>query len=311
MQPLGSGMKNAAVIGLGTMGPGIAATLARAGMNVSAFDADPAKRIKAGQSFAAAAAVLSALAVPDRSAAAIKVHDTLAACVAGADLVIETIPEDLDLKIQVFREIETHAADECILASDTSGIPITRIQAGTRIPGRVIGMHWSNPPHIIPMIEVISGEKTAPEVASALVEVIRACGHLPITIRKDVPGFVENRVLYAVMRECLDLVEQGVIEPQDLDACVSWGIGYKLAVVGPMALLDMAGLDIYAAVAGYLNKELSSRRDVASYIGERTAQRKLGIKTGSGIYDYTPEKIAELQSLRARKLVAVRKALQS
>jgi 3-hydroxybutyryl-CoA dehydrogenase/5-formyl-3-hydroxy-2-methylpyridine 4-carboxylate dehydrogenase len=113
------------------------------------------------------------------------------------------------------------------------------------------------------------------------------------------------------MRECLDLVEQGVISPEDLDACVSWGIGYKLAVVGPMALLDMAGLDIYAAVAAYLNKELSSRSDVAAYIGERTAQRKLGIKTGSGIYDYTPEKIAELQSERARKLVAVRKALQT
>jgi hypothetical protein len=94
----------------------------------------------------------------------------------------------------------------------------------------------------------------------SLAELIRRCGHLPIIIRKDVAGFVENRVLYAVMRECLDLVEQGVIEPQDLDACVSWGIGYKLAVVGPMALLDMAGLDIYAAVAGYLNKELSTRR---------------------------------------------------
>jgi len=280
-------------------------------MQVAAFDADPAKRDKAAPAFAAATTVLTALAVPDHSAAAIQVHDNLAACVAGADLVIETIPEDLDLKVQVFREIETHVADDCILASDTSGIPITRIQAGTRIPGRVIGMHWSNPPHIIPMIEVISGEKTAPDVAGALVEVVRACGHLPISIRKDVPGFVENRVLYAVMRECLDLVEQGVIEPQDLDACVSWGIGYKLAVVGPMALLDMAGLDIYAAVAGYLNKELSSRRDVASYIGERTAQRKLGLKTGSGIYDYTPEKIAELQRLRARKLVAVRKALQS
>ena len=88
---------------------------------------------------------------------------------------------------------------------------------------------------------------------------------------------------------------------KDLDACVSWGIGYKLAVVGPMALLDMAGLDIYAAVASYLNKELSNRTDVAGYVTERTAQRKLGIKTGGGIYDYTPEKIAELQSLRARE----------
>jgi 5-formyl-3-hydroxy-2-methylpyridine 4-carboxylate dehydrogenase len=303
--------KNAAVIGLGTMGPGIAATLARAGMNVAAFDADAGKRDTAGPKFAAAATVLSALGVPDHSAAVIKVHDSLATCVAGADLVIETVPEDLELKIRVFRDVETHVADTCILASDTSGIPITRIQAGTRLPGRLIGMHWSNPPHIIPMIEVIAGEHTQPEVASALTEVIRRCGHLPITIRKDVPGFVENRVLYAVMRECLDLVEQGVIEPQDLDACVSWGIGYKLAVVGPMALLDMAGLDIYAAVAGYLNKELSARSDVAAYVGERTAQRKLGIKTGSGIYDYTPEKIAELQSARARKLVAVRKALQT
>jgi 3-hydroxybutyryl-CoA dehydrogenase/5-formyl-3-hydroxy-2-methylpyridine 4-carboxylate dehydrogenase len=304
-------MKNVAVVGLGTMGPGIAATLARAGMKVTAFDADPAKRTKAGQGFAAAAAVLSALAVPDRSSGEIAVHDNLPHAVAGADLVIETVPENLELKIKVFREIEMQVTDDCMLASDTSGIPITKIQAGTRVPGRVVGMHWSNPPHIIPMIEVIAGERTAPGVVDSLTELIRRIGHLPIIIRKDVAGFVENRVLYAVMRECLDLVEQGVIEPQDLDLCVSWGIGYKLAVVGPMALLDMAGLDIYSAVAGYLNKELSARADVAAYVTERTAQHKLGIKTGGGIYSYTPAQIQELQRARARKLVAVRNALQA
>jgi 5-formyl-3-hydroxy-2-methylpyridine 4-carboxylate dehydrogenase len=304
-------MNNAAVIGLGTMGPGIAATLARAGMKVTAFDADPEKRAKAGEGFAAAAAVLSALAVPDQSSDEIAVRDSLPHCVSGADLVIETVPENLGLKIQVFREIEAQVTDDCMLASDTSGIPITKIQAGTRIPGRIVGMHWSNPPHIIPMIEVIAGEQTASGVVTSLAELIRRIGHLPIVIRKDLAGFVENRVLYAVMRECIDLVEQGVIEPQDLDACVSWGIGYKLAVVGPMALLDMAGLDIYAAVAGYLNKELSARPDVAAYVTERTAKRKLGIKTGCGIYSYTPAQIQELQSARARKLVAVRKALQA
>jgi 5-formyl-3-hydroxy-2-methylpyridine 4-carboxylic acid 5-dehydrogenase len=293
------------------MGPGIAATLARAGMTVSAFDADPARCAKASEGFAAAAAVLSALAVPDHTSGGIVVHGSLRQCVAGAHLVIETVPEDLDLKIQVFREIEAQVAADCILASDTSGIPITRIQAGTLHQSRVIGMHWSNPPHIIPMIEVIPGEKTAPGVVTSMLEVIRRTGHLPIIIRKDVPGFVENRVLYAVMRECIDLVEQGVISAEDLDACVSWGIGYKLAVIGPMALLDMAGLDIYAAVGAYLNKELSNRSDVAAYITERTAQRKLGIKTAGGIYDYTPEKIAELQRQRALKLVAVRKALQA
>jgi 5-formyl-3-hydroxy-2-methylpyridine 4-carboxylate dehydrogenase len=304
-------MKNVAVIGLGTMGPGIAATLARAGMKITAFDADPEKRTKAGHGFAAAAAVLSALAVPDHSSGEIAVHESLPHAVAGADLVIETVPENLELKIQVFREIEMQVTDDCMLASDTSGIPITKIQAGTRVPARVVGMHWSNPPHIIPMIEVIAGERTAPGVVASLTELIRRIGHLPIIIRKDVAGFVENRVLYAVMRECLDLVEQGVIEPQDLDLCVSWGIGYKLAVVGPMALLDMAGLDIYSAVAGYLNKELSARADVAAYVTERTAQRKLGIKTGGGIYSYTPAQIQELQRARARKLVAVRNALQA
>ncbi len=306
-----SEIKNAAVVGLGTMGPGIAATLSRAGLRVTTFDSDPVKRAKAGHAFAAAAAVLSALAVPDRTLGDIAVHDSMATCVADAELVIETVPEDLDLKIRVFGQIEAQVDDACILASDTSGLPITRIQAGARRPDRIVGMHWSNPPHVIPMIEVIAGEKTALEVVDQVVELVRRTGHLPVTIRKDVPGFVENRVLYAVMRECLDLVEQGVIEPKDLDACVSWGIGYKLAVVGPMALLDMAGLDIYSAVGSYLNKELSNRTDVAAYIGQRTAQGKLGIKTASGIYDYTPDKIAELQSERARKLVAVRKALQS
>jgi 3-hydroxybutyryl-CoA dehydrogenase/5-formyl-3-hydroxy-2-methylpyridine 4-carboxylate dehydrogenase len=199
---------------------------------------------------------------------------------------------------------------ECILASDTSGIPITKIQDGIQTPERVVGMHWSNPPHIIPMIEVIPGAKTAAKITEAMTAIVRSIGHVPVLIKKDVPGFVENRVLYSVMRECVDLVEQGVIDPEDLDTCVSWGIGYKLAVVGPMALLDMAGLDIYQAVSTYLNKELCNRTDTAGYVTERTKQGKLGLKTGRGIFEYTPEKIAALRAERAKKLVGVRKVLQ-
>jgi 3-hydroxybutyryl-CoA dehydrogenase/5-formyl-3-hydroxy-2-methylpyridine 4-carboxylate dehydrogenase len=113
------------------------------------------------------------------------------------------------------------------------------------------------------------------------------------------------------MRECLDLVEGGVIEPEDLDICVSWGIGYKLAVVGPMALLDMAGLDIYQAVATYLNRELSTRDDVASLVGAKVAAGRLGLKTGSGMYEYSKDRIVDLQAARARKLIAVRRALEA
>jgi 3-hydroxybutyryl-CoA dehydrogenase/5-formyl-3-hydroxy-2-methylpyridine 4-carboxylate dehydrogenase len=302
----------AAVIGLGTMGPGIAATLARSGARVNTFDTDPKRRAGAHREFEMATTVLDRLGVPDRGGAVpIAIAETLADCVAGAGLVIETVPEDLTLKIEVLRAVEALVDSQCILASDTSGIPISQIQQGLTVRSRVIGMHWSNPPHLIPMIEVIAGRWTAPDVVNSMVETVRQTGHLPIVIKKDVPGFVENRVLYAVMRECLELIESGVIAPEELDQCVSWGIGLKLAVIGPMALLDMAGLDIYAAVASYLNRELCDRADVASYVTERTSQGKLGMKTGSGIFSYTPERIRALRAQRGTKLAAVRRALES
>jgi 5-formyl-3-hydroxy-2-methylpyridine 4-carboxylate dehydrogenase len=304
-------MSKAAIIGLGTMGPGIAATLARAGYTVSAYDADAGQRARAKAGFDIATTVLGNLGVPAKKHHGVTVSETLVDCVAAADLVIENVSEKLDVKIKVFQEIEAAVAKDCIIASDTSGIPITQIQAGVATPERVIGMHWSNPPHIIPMIEVIPGARTAPATTEKMTAIVKQIGHLPVLIKKDVPGFVENRVLYSIMRECVDLVEQGVIEPEALDTCVSWGIGYKLAVVGPMALLDMAGLDIYQAVSSYLNKELCTRSDTAGYVTEKTAQGKLGMKTGGGIFDYTPERIDALRAERAKKLVAVRKALQA
>ncbi len=304
-------MTKAAVIGLGTMGPGIAATLSRAGLSVSAYDGDPTQRAKALQGLETAAAVLSSLGQPDKSdGATVAIAETLAECVAGADLVLETVPENLELKVKVFKEVEASVTSECVLASDTSGIPITKIQEHVAAPERVVGMHWSNPPHIIPMIEVIAGAKTSAAVVGWLVDLIKSAGLLPVVVKKDVPGFVENRVLYALLRECVDLVEKGVIDAEGLDTCVSWGIGYKLSVVGPMALLDMAGLDIYQAVGGYLNGDLCGRADVADFVTRRTAQGKLGIKSGAGVFSYAPERVAELQKQRARKLVAVRKALQ-
>jgi 5-formyl-3-hydroxy-2-methylpyridine 4-carboxylic acid 5-dehydrogenase len=305
-------MTKAAVVGLGTMGPGIAATLARAGMTVTAYDVSAEQRQKAAEGAKMANGVLERLGVPARGdGAAITVSDSMADCLKGADLVVETVPEKLDLKQQVFKEIDGLVSKSCVIASNTSGIPITKLQAGNSAPGRVVGMHWSNPPHLIPMIEVIAGSETDKATVDWMVKAIKDLGLLPVIVQKDVPGFVENRILYAVMRESVDLVEKGVIDPEGLDTCVSWGIGYKLAVIGPMALLDMAGLDIYQAVGSYLNKDLSNRADVSPWVTERTAKGKLGMKTGGGIFSYTPERVAELRAERARRLVAVRKALES
>jgi 3-hydroxybutyryl-CoA dehydrogenase/5-formyl-3-hydroxy-2-methylpyridine 4-carboxylate dehydrogenase len=305
-------MTKAAIVGLGTMGPGIAATLNRAGMTVTAYDAMAEQRQRANDGITMAMGVLGNLGMPDRSGGnQIKICDTLAEAVNGAELVIETVPEKADIKAQVFKEIDALVGKDCVIASNTSGIPITKLQSGNSAPGRVVGMHWSNPPHIIPMIEVIAGNETSKQTVAWMCDTIKQLGLLPVVVQKDVPGFVENRILYAIMRESVELVDQGVIDAEGLDTCVSWGIGYKLAVIGPMALLDMAGLDIYQAVGSYLNKDLCNRGDVSSYVTSRTSAGKLGMKTGGGIFSYTPEKIAELRKERAKKFVTVRKALDS
>ena len=306
-------MNRVAVVGLGTMGAGMVATLARAGLTVSAYDVSAEQRAGASAAIAAAAQVLDALGMPDNNTGdtAPRIAESLADCVAGAELVIENVPEKLALKIEVLQAVDALVSETCVLASDTSGIPITKLQAGVSHPGRVVGMHWSNPPHIIPIIEVVAGQQTSPETVSWMVETVTGRNMLPVVVKKDVPGFVENRILYAIMREAVDLVEQGVIDAEGLDTCVSWGIGYKLAVVGPMALLDMAGLDIYQAVGSYLNEDLCARKDVSAMIAEKTGRGELGMKTGKGMFSYTPEQLAELRAARAKKLVAVRRVLES
>jgi 5-formyl-3-hydroxy-2-methylpyridine 4-carboxylic acid 5-dehydrogenase len=171
--------------------------------------------------------------------------------------------QKIEIKAGVYRAIDQLIGAKTLVVSDTSGIPISKLQEHFSYPERFCGMHWSNPPHIIQAIEVISGAKTAPATAKAIVDLIESLGLPPVVINRDVPGFVENRILYALLREAIDLVEEGVIVPEALDTCVSWGIGYKLGAIGPMALLDVAGLDIYHSVASFLNRHLSTRADVA------------------------------------------------
>ena len=298
-----------AVVGMGSMGPGIAARLARGGHMVSAHDIAGAAVERAKTLHPMLTNALDALGIEDRGGSVVHA-DTLAEAAEGAEIVIENVPEAEETKAGVYAELDRLISAATIIATDTSGIPITRLQAHVSHPGRFVGMHWSNPPHIIPMIEVIAGEATAPETVAAIQELIRDLGLLPVTLKRDLPGFVENRVLYALLRECVDLVEQGVIDAEDLDTCVTWGIGYKLSVVGPMRLLDMAGLDIYQSVASLLNAELCDRRDVSPLITRATEAGRLGMKTGAGLFDYDAAELAELPIARGTKLVAVRKVLE-
>jgi 3-hydroxyacyl-CoA dehydrogenase len=303
-----SELNRATILGTGTMGPGMGAVLARAGMQVTLFDVNPDALERAKATVGMVQGVLDRLEVPNRNGELAYQTDR-AAALEGIEILVEAIPEQAELKRQVFAELEEQISPETIIASNTSGIPVTTLAEGLTHPERVIGWHWSNPPHLIPMNEVIPGERTSPEVTHAVEELTRRIGYHPVTLKKEAPGFVENRVLYAIMRECLALVDEGVIDVEGLDLCVKWGIGYKLAVIPPIQLLDMAGLDIYTSVASYLNRSLSNETQVSSTAIDLKEKGRLGVKTGGGFFDYTPERVKELAQQRAASLVAVRKAL--
>lgn len=297
-----------AVVGSGTMGPGIAAVLARYGSRVRINDVSADALARAKSAVSTADGVLAGLGVPETPGGSVLYETDLAAAVRDAGLVVEAVPEDADLKKRVLDQIEAGVATDAIIATNTSGIPVSTLAATMRHPERFVGMHWSNPPHLIPMIEVVPGEQTGPEARNAVVEIVRAIGYESV-LEKEVPGFVENRILYAILRECLALVDQGVIAKEDLDTCVKWGIGYKLAVIGPMRLLDLAGLDIYESVASYLNRDLSNSAEVPAVVTDLTRQGRLGMKTGAGMYTYDDDAAAAKRAEIIRGLVTVRQAL--
>ena len=304
-----SRFQRVAVMGTGTMGPGMGAVLARAGMHVTMYDtsAEALERAKAG--YELAWGILDRLETPTVAGGTVSYVSSVADALKGAEFVIEAIPENLDLKKKVYAEYEQHVGPEVILASNTSGIPATKIAADLKHPERVVVMHWSNPPHLIPMIEVVPGEKTNQATVDGTMAVIADVGYYPCLLKKEVPGFVENRVLYAIMRECLAMVDEGVVGLEELDLNVKWGIGYKLAVIPPMQLLDMAGMDIYNAVASYLNRDLSNEAGVSATITDLVAKGRLGMKTKGGLFDYTDEQVGQLRAQRGASLVKVRKAL--
>jgi len=307
-------VQTVAVVGAGTMGPGIAATFARHGLTTRLFDVVPEQLEKAKAAVDLVYATLGRGGFMTEAAAAagranLSYTGDLAEAMTGAEFAVETVPERKELKQQVFRDMEALAGSETVLASNTSGIPITELAAVCERPHRVIGMHWSNPPHLIPVIEVIKGERTDDRAAAVTTALVERIGMVPARVDKDVAGFVENRILYAIMREALHLLDEGVASAEAIDTITKWGIGYKLAVIGPLELLDVAGLDIYTSVASYLNKDLNASGEVSPTVTEKVAAGQLGIKTGDGLFSYTPERIQQLQQERGKKLLASKKAL--
>ena len=307
-------IKTAAVIGTGTMGPGIALVLARFGVQVRLHDIDPIQLEKAKETLGRNLQLLQSeeiitAAEVEAIHARIRPVDDLTAAVQGVDLAIEVVPEVLEIKKQVFAHMDELCPADAILASNTSGLSITAMAGATRRPRMVVGMHWWNPPIIIPVIEIVRGSETHDDTVAAVDALIRRIKKVPVLVNKDVPGFLGNRLQYALMREAIALWEEGVASAEDIDTMIRSGIGFKFPVMGPLETIDMAGLDIFHKVSGYLYADLNRDSTPPAAIARRVAENRLGLKTGKGFYDYAGQDIPALMGGRIKKLIRLLKEL--
>lgn len=307
-------IKTVAVLGLGTMGHSIAQTFAVAGYNVRTYDQDDqvqrtaVERMRANMESMAAAGLIDEAAIPvsfDR----LTLCETEEAAVREADFVTEAIWEDLSLKRALFERIEAVVAGETILVSNTSSYPMTNIAASLRRPERTVNTHWFNPPHIIPVVEVVPGEHTSPETGNTAYELLKRIGKLPVHIKKEIPGFIVNRVQAALHREVLDLLEREIASAEDIDLAIRGSMGLRLAAAGPLAICDFAGLDIVGKVYETLAPDLRSDSQLPDPLQIRIDQGRLGPKTGSGIYDYPAGSVSQRIADRDRRYLALLRAL--
>jgi len=308
-------IKKVAVIGTGTMGPGIAQVLAQHEIEVQIFDIDPEQLKKARETLGANLNLMKQAGMLSDTGAAdarnrIQNAAGLTDAVRDADLVIEVIPEVMDLKTRLLSELDEICGPNTILASNTSGLSITKMAQATRRPEKVVGMHWWNPPIIIPVIEIVKGESTGEGVLQTIDNLIRKIGKVPVLVKKDVPGFLGNRLQYALMREAIALLNEGVASAEDIDTMIKAGIGFKFPVMGPLETIDMAGLDIYYRVSQYLNKDLDKSDGAAPIVAKMVEQGDLGLKSGKGFYDYSNQDIKALMGGRIQKLLLLLKDME-
>jgi len=276
------------VIGAGTMGHGIAQVAAVAGYRVKIHDADGAALDAATGKIDGnlQGGVDRGKLTPEEKAGALgrlSVEKDLAAAVGDASLVIEAIVEKIDVKRKVFAAVEGHAPEDAVLATNTSSLPIAQIAAGVKDGGRVIGMHFFNPVHIMKLVEVVVHAATSDRARAAVLEVARRMGKEPIVVR-DSPGFASSRLGVVLGLEAMRMVEQEVASPGDIDKAME--LGYKHPM-GPLRLTDLVGLDVRLAIAEVLHRELGGAQyEPPEILRDKVARGELGKKSGQGFYSW-------------------------
>jgi 3-hydroxybutyryl-CoA dehydrogenase len=272
-----------AVVGAGLMGHGLAQVFAAAGHPVTITDARPEALANVRERIAANLTDLGG----DADAAEHRGHALgLAAAVADADVVIEAILEDVAAKQALFGELERHCTPEAILATNTSVIPVTTIGSQMDRGERMLGTHWWNPPYLVPLVEVVPSPRTAPETVQRVLALLTAVGKSPVHVRRDIPGFIGNRLQHALWREAIAMVADGVCDAQTIDTVVTSSFGPRLAVMGPMENADLVGLDLTLAIHEQILPDLDRTPGPAPYLKELVTAGELGMKSGQGFQSW-------------------------
>jgi 3-hydroxybutyryl-CoA dehydrogenase len=302
--------QNITIIGAGLMGHGIALVFARAGHSVILTDPVEAARNTVLHRIAASMSSLGETKDDiSKYVQNISVCEHIADAVQSADIIFEAAPEKLALKQKIFAEIELNAPDTCILASNTSVMPITDIMSELRLKNRAIGTHWWNPPHMIPLVEVISTHWTDDSVADQMMAILASVGKTPVQVKKDVPGFIGNRLQHALWREEISLVENGICDASAVDTVIKASFGRRLAVLGPLENADLVGTDLSLDIHENVLFDLESRQGPSPYLKQLVNDGRLGVKSGEGFYTWTEEDVEKMRSRVSEYLTKLEKIL--
>jgi len=294
-----------AVIGGGLMGHGIAYLFAMAGHEVGLAESSAPIRESLPRRWQV---IIDLFGDDPANLKRISVYERLPHAAKGAQFVFEAGPEKLGLKQLLFSELEAVVAPEAILASNSSAIPSTEIGRKLKHRERVLGTHFWNPPHLVPLVEVVQTEWTSATTVALTMELLRAAGKKPVHVRKDIPGFIGNRLQHALKREAIALVAAGVCDAETLDTVVKDSFGSRLAVLGPLEQSDLVGLDLTLDISEALVQHLDRSDKPNPYLRKLVAEGKLGMKTGEGFRRWTPQEAEEVRERLRNYLAAQAKA---
>ncbi len=306
-------MEKVTILGAGLMGHGLAQVFARAGHDVCMYSRKQATLDKGLAGIRSQLELMAKYGIGtveeiDGIVARVSITTDLEESVKGADYVFESVAEDLGIKQNIFSQIDKICPLSTILATNTSVKSITEIASTSEHRERIVGTHFWNPPHLIPLVEVVPGDDTKSETVDKMYDLLQAAGKHPIKVKKDVPGFVANRLQHALWREAISIIENGIADAATVDESIKYSFGMRLPQLGPIENADMVGTDLTLQIHSYILDKIEDSHKPSKMLEDLVAKGDLGFKSGKGFQEWTPEQAEERGRLLQEYLLKVTKA---